>query len=247
MKKQGWFVLLTGLSMAVPVIADEDFGLPKAPVEDDFKALRETSPFKRVLSISETYTLRGVASLEDIEVATLYNRETEKTLVLTRDGEKAEGMELVEVIGAQMPSENLGGVAAKISFAGEEVELKYDASQLSPAAKGGARSSGGDRQGGSGERKGPSKEDIERYKGLSEENRNKLRQYIGQIMKQYPNMPREERGNMIRGAMIRLSDGRDLEIPTQQQGGGDQQRGGGDQQQRGGGDQQRGGGGSQRR
>ncbi len=32
-------------------------------------------------------------------------------------------------------------------------------------------------------------------------------------MKNYPNLSREERGNMIRGAMMRLTDGRDLEIP----------------------------------
>ncbi len=233
MRKQALFMLLTGLSVALPVRADNGFDLPKGPVEDDFTALRETSPFKRVLSISETYALRAVASLEDIQVATLYNRETEKTLVLTRNGEKADGMELVEVVGAHMPSEDLSGVAAKISFAGEEVELKYEASQLSPAPKGRSRGSGGDRRDGDGdgERRGPSKEDIERYKALSEENRNKLRQYIGHIMKQYPNMPREERGNMIRGAVIRLSDGRNLDFPAQPNDG-DQQRGGGSQSDR---------------
>ncbi len=35
-------------------------------------------------------------------------------------------------------------------------------------------------------------------------------------MKNYPNLSREERGNMIRGAMMRLDDGRDLEIPQAQ-------------------------------
>lgn len=229
MNTQGWVVLLTGLGTVFPALAEENFGLPKAPEEADFSALRETSPFKRVLSISDTYALRGVASLEDIQVATLYNRETEKTLVLTRNGKTENGMELVEVIGANVPSEGLGGVAAKISFAGEEVELKYETSQLSPLPKGGSGGSGRSRDSKEGERRGPSKEDIERYKSLSEENRNKLRQYIGQIMKQYPEMPREERGNMIRGAMIRLSDGRDIDLPQSQNtgGGGDQQRGGG--------------------
>jgi hypothetical protein len=32
-------------------------------------------------------------------------------------------------------------------------------------------------------------------------------------MRSYPNISREERGNMIRGAMIRLTDGRDLDVP----------------------------------
>lgn len=35
-------------------------------------------------------------------------------------------------------------------------------------------------------------------------------------MKNYPNLSREERGNMIRGAMMRLTDGRDLEVPQSQ-------------------------------
>ena len=97
--------------------------------------------------------------------------------------------------------------------------------QSSPVpAKGG--SSGGAKSGE--KRKGPSKEDIDRYKSLSDEKRNKLRGYIGHVMKTYPNMSREERGNMIRGAMIRLSDGRDIEYPQPQQGGGGSPRGGGD-------------------
>lgn len=231
MSKQGWVMLLTGLGAVIPVLAEEDFGLPKAPAEEDFIALRETSPFKRVLSISETYALRGVASLENIQVATLYNRETEKTVVVTKEEKTKEGIQLVEVVGANTTSENLAGVAAKISFAGEEVELKYEPSQISPAPQQRRGGGSGDRKGGGsdGERRGPSKEDIERYRSLSEENRNKLRQYIGQIIKQYPDMPRDERGNMIRGAMIRLSDGRDIDLQPQQNGGDPQpqQRGGG--------------------
>jgi hypothetical protein len=33
-------------------------------------------------------------------------------------------------------------------------------------------------------------------------------------MKSYPNMSRDEKGNLIRGAMIKLTDGRDIEMPT---------------------------------
>ena len=106
------------------------------------------------------------------------------------------------------------------------MELKYQLQGLYPHNRG----SGGppQRGGGSddGERRGPSQQDIERYKQLSDENRNQLRQYIGHIMKTYPNMSREERGNMIRGAMTRLSDGRGLDIPQITQGGDQQTQGG---------------------
>ena len=225
MTKKGWLILLTGFGVASTTLSEENFGLPKAPGEADFSALRETSPFKRVLNISDTYALRAVASFDDIQVATLFNRETEKTVVVSCDEENEIGIELVGVV----LSDQQTGVAATISFAGEEVELKYEESQLAPAGKGKGQSSGGRGDGKDGERrKGPSKEDIERYKALPEDKRNQLRQYIGQIMKQYPDMPREERGNMIRGAMIRLSDGRDISLEPRPQGGGDQQRGGGD-------------------
>ncbi len=41
----------------------------------------------------------------------------------------------------------------------------------------------------------------------------KFHEYIKQTMKKYPNVSREERGNMIRGALIRLTDGHDIEVP----------------------------------
>jgi tetratricopeptide (TPR) repeat protein len=52
-----------------------------------------------------------------------------------------------------------------------------------------------------------------REKKETEEKQAKLREYIGAVMKNYPNLSREERGNLIRGAMMRLTDGRDIEVP----------------------------------
>ena len=205
---------------------------PEAPSESDFEALRKTSPFTRVLSLPETYALRGVATINDVQVATLYNRETKKTLVVTPDGNNAAGISLVGVA----PSPSLEGVTAKISFAGDEAELKYELSQIFPQPR--APGSGGEVKR-EGERKGPSPQDIERFKALPEEKQAKLRDYIGHVMRSYPDMSREEKGNLIRGAMIRLTDGREIEVPpappqpqqTQQpkdgsnSGGGDRERG----------------------
>lgn len=183
--------------------------VPDAPSASDFDALRKTSPFTRVLSLSETYALRGVAKINNEEVATLYNRETKKTVVITRDGNNEAGISLVNVTGAPQ----LDGVTAKISFAGDEAELKYETSQLYPAPKPQPGAPGQPGRPPEGEQRGPSPQDIERYKALPEEKQAKLREYIGHVMKNHPNLSREERGNMIRGAMIRLTDGRDLEIP----------------------------------
>jgi hypothetical protein len=185
---------------------------PEAPSQEDFQALRQTSPFTRVLNLSETYALRGVARINGEQVATLYNRDNKKTLVVTPDGKNEAGIALVGVNRAP----ELTGVTATISFAGDEAELRYEESQLSPQTKpgpGGGGPPGSPGRPPEGERKGPSPQDIERYKALPEEKQAKLREYIGSVMRNYPNLSREERGNMIRGAMIRLTDGGDIEIP----------------------------------
>jgi len=174
-------------------------------LEADFEALRKTSPFTRVLSLPETYALRGVATIDGQRVATLYNRQTKQTLVVTPEGGNEVGLSLVEVT----PAPQLDGVVAKISFAGDEAELRYDVSQINPEPKAGPGGSG--RQGG--ERRGPSPQDVERFRNLPEDKQAKLREYIGRVMQSYPNMSREERGNLIRGAMVRLMDGREIEMP----------------------------------
>lgn len=215
------FLFLSSVFGLGPMLSADEVGLPnshpEAPAEEDFEALRKTSPFTRVLSFPETYALRGVATIDNVQVATLYNRETKKTLVITPDGKNEAGISLVGIV----PAATLEGVAAKISFAGDEAELKYELSQIAPQPRPPGTPPGGrpDSQGGDGERRGPSPQDIERFKALPEEKQAKLREYIGHVMRNYPEMPREERGNLIRGAMIRLTDGRDIEMPPTPAGG----------------------------
>jgi len=179
------------------------------PTASDFEPLRKTSPFTRVLSLSETYALRGVAKINDRQVATLYNRETKKTLVVTQEGDNEAGISLVDVVA----SPQLDGVTAKIAFAGDEAELRYETSQLYPSSKSQPGAPGSPPRPPDGENRGPSPQDIERFKSLPEEKQAKLREYIGHVMRNYPNMSREEKGNLIRGAMVRLTDGRELEVP----------------------------------
>jgi hypothetical protein len=183
--------------------------------EGDFAALRGASPFSRVLDPAETYALRGYARLDGIQWATLYNKQTQKTLVVDPETLTEEGLRLIEIQTAP----ELEEVSARISFGGEEIELKYEPAQLSPQPR--PPRSEGSRGSGEGERRGPSPQDIERFRSLSEENQQKLRDYIGHIMRTYPEMSRTERGNMIRGAVVRLADGRDLEVPPAPEGGGE--------------------------
>lgn len=221
--QQGMMKHLTGLSLRfLPLlilcgsaVAQEPAGILPASLEDgDFDSVRGASPFTRVLSISETYALRGVAELGSIQYATLYNREKKKTILISPEGGQIAsddpGIKLVQII----PAGSLEGVTAKISFAGEEVELKYDVAQIAPVPAKGGSSGSRDKRGDDGHRKGPSKEDIDRFRSLPEEKQKKLREYIGQVMKSYPDMSRSEKGNLIRGAMIKLTDGREIDMPS---------------------------------
>ena len=198
--------------MATSTGIDPD--LPQPVAAGHFEALLGNSPFLRVLDLSETFVLRGIAEIDGEKVATLFNKQTEKSVLVSAKQANAEQMRLV---GVNAANEFLVGISATTAVAGEEVELKFEPERISPQPKGGSGSSGGGDQrrgGGDGERRGPSKEDIERYKALPEEKRQKLHEYIRQTRQKYPNLSREEFGNMIRGAVIRLSDGRDLNVES---------------------------------
>lgn len=211
-------LLVSGLAMLLLVrsasgepLPPPDSTAPEAPSETDFEALRKTSPFTRVLSLPETYALRGVATIGGERVATLYNRETKKTIVVTPEGGNDVGISLVEIV----PAPQLDDVAAKIAFAGDEAELRYEASQIRPEPRpmpGAPNQAGG--SSGSSRPRGPTPEEIERFRALPEERQAKLREYIDHVRKSYPDMSREERGNLIRGAMMRLSDGHDIAVPA---------------------------------
>ncbi|MDF1825569.1 MAG: hypothetical protein P1U68_13060 [Verrucomicrobiales bacterium] len=206
--REGCFVACV---LLMPGAGASDGITPNPAEESDFDSLKRASPFVRVLDPSETYVLRGVAEVEDVSVATLLDRRTEKTLVVTRDEVNDAGIQLVEISSGGP----LDAVKATVSFAGEEVELGYDVTQFvaaprsaSNAGKGKGRGKGG----GDGRRRGPSPEEVERYKALGPEKQKVFQQYIREVVEKYPDMPREERGNMIRGALIRLTDGQDLDL-----------------------------------
>ena len=199
-----------------PEVAPES-DLPVPVLPSHFENFISHSPFVRTLNLSETLALRGIAEINGEMVATLYNRETKKSVLVTAKEANAERMQLMEINESADPfGVDLIGVSATIAVAGEEVELKFDPERIAPQPKnshgkshGGPSSSSSDSK----EHKGPSPQDIERYKALPPEKQEKLREYIRQTMQRYPDMSREERGNMIRGAMTRLVDGGDISMP----------------------------------
>ncbi len=213
MKKQGLIVTFATvilLSGGVnDLVAQDPSELPKPVSSDNFTALKTQSPFLRELDLSETYSIRALATIGETPVATLYNKRTKETHMVFSEAENERGMKLVEIV--ESTPDNPLSAGAKVAFAGEIFEVKYDPSQTMVAPRSTAKSGGGDKKDGE-QRRGPSKEDMERYKSLNDEQRKKFRDYIGYTMKKYPNLSREERGNMIRGAMTKILDGRELNM-----------------------------------
>lgn len=202
-----------------PVTRDEV--LPRGVTPEHFDAVLKNSPFLRTLDFQKTYALRGIAEIGGRQIATLYNNDTKETVNVRYETPNEKGMKLVEVTEKKLVAGvvDLTGVTAKIDVSGEEVELKFEPSRVAPVPKGpspGSRGPGG--PGGpppgstssSGERRGPSPEDIKRYQSLNDDQKKKLGEYIRQTMQRYPDMSREERGNMIRGALTRLSEGGEI-------------------------------------
>lgn len=207
--------LLCGLFASTLYADDFDkIEYPPLPDEKLFTALKQTSPFLRTLNISETYVLRAVATYEELAYARVYNKETKQTVTIEIGGEPKSGLNLIKIVEPGSTGD-LSRVAAQISFAGEVAELKYSPEQLTPTSRGGSGRGGprGRSGGGDDRRKGPSSKEREKYMQLSEPNKEKLKAYIKATVTKYPDMPREERGNLIRGALQKLADGRDLDVP----------------------------------
>jgi hypothetical protein len=183
--------------------------LPVALEKGHFTHFLSHSPFQRTLNLEETYALRGIAEIDGVQVATLYNRQTKKSVFVTANKLNAERMQLKEVSDADF----LNGVSATITVADEEMSLKFEPERISPGAKtpgGKAATTASSSSSSSG---GATAKDIERYKALAPEKQEKVREYIRQTKLRFPEMSREERGNLISGALSRLSEGGDITLP----------------------------------
>lgn len=171
-----------------------------------FDALLSNSPFLRSLDLSESIILTGIANLGGDLYVTLHRRDTKETHIVS-EAANPEGMRLVGVEGNPA---DLGTVTARISLAsGEVFAVRFDEQQLKPGeGKPAAGSSGGAPQGGGsgapvrdyregipgdGFRGPPPPELVKKLSQLSEDQRNRLIQQIGEIRERNREMPSEER------------------------------------------------------
>lgn len=207
-------LLLLGILFPSPFRAEEGsivMSLPSAVAEDDFRELKTQSPFLRSVNLSDSLILTGLAIVNEEQVATLMNRETKETFVVSSKP-NSQGWKMVEL----KADADLEKVAAKVAIeGGEVVTVRYSDWQLKPGeskpgagpvAEGapGGRERRGFGDGRRGSHGGPSPEFREKMSQLSEDQRGKLFQKMSELRENNPEMSREDRGKQMSEMMDRM-------------------------------------------
>lgn len=185
-------------------------GLPETVAPAHFNLLVTQSPFTRSLNLSDSLILTGIATMDGKKVATLMNKETKETYVVSEQP-NAQVWKMVEVAG----DEALDRVSAKISVeGGEVVTVRYSdwalkPGEAKPATGGGGEIREGERRGfGRGEGRppfgGPSPEMRSRIEALPEAQRQKLFDHMMKLRMEKPDMSWEERGQEFQRTLEKM-------------------------------------------
>lgn len=212
-------LLVHGILFSAPVSGADDSSSPPLSLEgtspatgEDFSPLRTSSPFLRSLDLSESLILTGIARIKGEVFATLLDRETKETHVVSQSANPL-GWRMVGIAGNQA---DLGTVTAQISVAGGEVfSVRFDENQLKPGETrpgGGPGGSPGDGSGpradsptsnyregirGDGFRGPPPPEIVDKLSKFSEGDREAMIRRIIEMREQNRDVGDEERRVMI--------------------------------------------------
>lgn len=210
-----WIIrcLLSALPIAA-VAAVESPGDPDLPQPFDATTLDplvQNSPFTRAVNLSDSLVLSGLAYIDKKPVATIINIETKQSHVVSEQVNRS-GWKLIEATATT----DLNRAQVKVSIGGEIVVIRYDKEALSPEnlrKKSSTSGSGGPPGGppGEGDRfrrsgsRGPSDEDRQRYESLSEQAKDKFRNFMRENMDRLRNAGTdEERRQFVRSAFDKI-------------------------------------------
>lgn len=169
---------------AASVSVDPDLPQPFDP--NTLTAVVENSPFTRIVSVSDSLVLTGMAYVDGKPVVTIFDKNAKQSIVVSEEP-NLKGWKLV---GAR-PSDKIDYAQAQIAIGGETFSIRH--STLSkddmrkdkgerrdgpPGGPGGPPPPGGDRYNRS--NRGPSEEDRKKYESLSEKAREKFRDALRQ-------------------------------------------------------------------
>lgn len=103
--------------------------LPAPVKEADFEALKNQSPFLRILDPSKSLILVGLARISGNPVATVREPETGKTRILSTTSSE----DSWRIVGVEGDPANIATVSAQISVGKEVFTIRYDQVQVKPS------------------------------------------------------------------------------------------------------------------
>lgn len=194
-----------------PAAAPAAPAAPAGPVDPDLpqpfdatslSAIIQNSPFTRIVSISDSLVLTGMAYVNGKPVVTIFDKNEKQSLVVSEEP-NLKGWKLIEAL----PTSNIERAQAKIAIGGETFSIRHSVLDKNDLTKGksdkgdrGPRndSSGGDRLNRG--NRGPSEEDRKKYESLSDKAKEKFRDAMREKFsdEKFRNAPEEERRNAIR-------------------------------------------------
>lgn len=181
---------------------------PELPQPVDLQkaqVLVDNSPFTRVLSLSDSLILTGIAYIQGKPVATILNKATKESYVVSEEP-NAQGWKLAETSA----SHTLNRTQAKLVVGTEIVTVRYSEDQTSPEANNPDKRGGRDRDGGDGgdrprrEHSRGSEEDRQRFFALSEGARSKFIEKMRESREKMSGASPEERQAYVKKVMEKI-------------------------------------------
>jgi hypothetical protein len=201
---------LSAMQTAPVPVANGDPDLPQPFDPASLTAIVENSPFTRIVSISDSLVLTGMAYVDGKPVVTIFDKTAKQSIVVS-DEPNLKGWKLV---GAK-PAEKIDYAQAQIAIGGETFSIRHtslskddmrkDKSERREGGPGGPPPpGGGDRF--SRSNKGPSEEDRKKYESLSEKARDKFRDALREKFsdEKFRNAPEEDRRNAVRSIFEKI-------------------------------------------
>ncbi len=193
-------------SALLAVEPDPDLPQPFDP--ESLASISTSSPFTRMVNMSDNLVLTGIAYINGKPVATIFNKETKESFIVSNEP-NFQGW----VLNEAMPAPDITRSRAVVTIGGEQVKVSY-ATITAADMKGGKKEKGdkgsGDRpSGGEGfrrEGRGPSEEDRKKYESLSDKAKDKFRDMMRSKFsdEKFRNAPEEDRRNIIRKEFERI-------------------------------------------
>lgn len=199
-------------AVITPAVAKADPDLPQPLDAQEVHPLVTNPPFTRTLNLSDSLALTGLAYVEGKPVATIFNRETKESFVVSEEP-NAQGWKLAETNA----SKNLQRAEVKIMAGAEIVTVRYGEDQITPGVKKPGPPSQGFGPGGPGGPPPPGGYDPrfrtssllgdggrEKYYSLPDNARDKFRDTVRQYREQNPNASMEQLSSFAQKAFERV-------------------------------------------